>query len=135
MTTTQPDVEKRKERVLKDLSESSKILSTNVRTTALGIVAVVWTLALSPQQNVDERLLLVAVWLAILTLFLDLLQYVAAYMSSRSVLAGLEKGGTRGYNEEDWRYILRGLSFNFKVGTCLTAVVVLLVALAPVLLR
>jgi hypothetical protein len=68
-----------------ELQWLSDKLSAQVRLIALGMLAVSWGLLVSPPQgvNVSARGLLVVAILALLTMIVDMLQYVVGYANTR----------------------------------------------------
>jgi hypothetical protein len=68
-----------------ELQWLSDRLSAQVRTVAIGVLAVTWALLISPLKSapIDQRALLWVALLALLTLLADLMQYVVAYLYIR----------------------------------------------------
>lgn len=122
-------------RSCKDLIEKSKIqdelnfvsdkLSAQVRTTALGALALSWGLLVGESQTAkavasDLRWHLLAVGsLAVLTLFLDFLQYFAGYLNARhafkSVVVDASGREVGQYDDTTWSYRLRRFFFYAKM--------------------
>lgn len=88
-----------------NLDSASDRISTQVRTLAVGVLAVVW-LFLSGSEDVaalnltaGNRQLLTVAGLCVLTLLIDAVQYVASYLSSNAVRKTAEKA-----NDTDAEY-------------------------------
>jgi membrane protein YqaA with SNARE-associated domain len=111
-------------------------LSVQVRWVAVGILAFVWGLIISPPKELalSPRLLLWAGLLAILALLGDLLQYIFGYIYTMRVLRRIEKGTDQAYNRRHPLYRLRNYCFVAKQITVLAAAVVLVMAVLPPLL-
>ena len=102
----------RKVAVIERLDALTDRLSTQVRTIALGILALAWAL-LSGRSDAAESVsgmwkshLVFVAWLSILVMFLDFLQYVAGYRDTRNLLDRMEREGKdeAQYNEKSfWR--------------------------------
>ena len=83
--------------VYSDLDFATDRLSTQVRTLALGVLALVWTFLSAAKEVIPlklggskEPLVLIGA-LCVLALLLDLLQYVAFYISANGVRKQAEK--------------------------------------------
>ena len=119
------------QRVYDDLDFVTDRISTQVRTIALGVLALAWlflaggkeTPALGLQQSV--RSLLGVAALAVGALLCDYLQYVAGYLAANSVRQRAEtaKKATALYNYRDVRYGLRKVLFWLKQGLAAAATV------------
>ena len=112
-------------------------LSVQVRWVAVGILAFVWGLIISPPKGLDlsPKLLLWAGLLAILALLLDLLQYLFGYLYTMQTLRKIEKGKTeQSYNRRHPLYRLRDACFVAKQIVVFVAGIVLVVAVVPPLL-
>lgn len=114
-----------KSKIQDELNFVSDKLSSQVRTTALGALALSWGLLVgeSPTAKAvanDLKWHLLAVGcLAVLTLFLDFLQYVAGYLNARAAFKNVIKdaaGNEVGeYDDQAWSYILRKYFFYAKM--------------------
>jgi len=112
-------------------------LSVQVRWVAVGILAFVWGLIISPPKGLDlsPKLLLWAGLLAILALLLDLLQYLFGYLYTMQTLRKIEKGKTeQSYNRRHPLYRLRDACFVAKQIVVFVAGILLVVAVVPPLL-
>jgi hypothetical protein len=111
-------------------------LSVQVRWVAVGILAFVWGLIISPPRALvlSPRLLLWAGLLAITALLVDLLQYVVGYAYTMRILRRIERGAEASYNRRHVLYRLRHYCFVAKQIIALGAGVVLAIAVLPPLL-
>jgi hypothetical protein len=111
-------------------------LSVQVRWVAVGILAFVWGLIISPPRELvlSPRLLLWAGLLAITALLVDLLQYVVGYAYTMRILRRIERGAEASYNRRHVLYRLRHYCFVAKQIIALGAGVVLAIAVLPPLL-
>lgn len=108
--------------VLDQLTSLSDRLSTQVRTVALGILALTWGLLVGDSTAAKEisfhwRGNLVALGgLAVLVMFLDFLQYVAGYHNVRALQKRMEKEGLdeAKFDDASWSWKLRLFFFNAK---------------------
>jgi hypothetical protein len=122
-----------------DLKTVADTISTQIRTIAVGVLAVVWLLLTRGDQapvlskQPDRTLLLVCAVLCIVTLVADYLQYFFGYSNSRAVLKAAEDQGhtETSYNYTAVRYVLRTVFFWIKQLLAMAAVVVLLLVLLP----
>ena len=99
--------------VLKELGDVTDRLSSQVRTTAIAILAVAWGILIgdSPAAKAlsSERkpILVLLGIMAVLVLFLDFLQYLAGYFSTRGLLRKIEESdateGEYNYRGTAWR--------------------------------
>ena len=122
--------------VLADLDFATDRLSTQVRQLSLGVLAVSWALLVkdegTPSLTLGTPVLLGFAAMAILTMVVDFLQYLAAYFASRRALEDLKDGGTGKY-KNSWRsFRARKWCFALKLGLCLVTVGAFLVTLAVV---
>lgn len=112
----------KKKDVLDELTSVSNRLSTQVRTVALGILALTWGLLVGDSTAAKDisshwRGNLVALGgLAVFVMFLDFLQYVAGYRNVRALLRKMEKEGLEEarYDDTSWSWRLRLFFFNAK---------------------
>jgi hypothetical protein len=126
-----------KKDILTALDDVTDKLSSQVRTTALGVLALSWGLLVgdSPAAkaiSADFRAILVVLGGAsVAVLFLDFLQYFAGYFSTKRVLDEVEdKGEDQGeYDSSSLAYQLRRFFFWAKQFALMLTVVTLLVTL------
>jgi hypothetical protein len=111
-------------------------LSVQVRWVAVGILAFVWGLIISPPRElaISQRLVLWAGLLAIAALLVDLLQYVVGYVYTVRILRRMERGIDASYNRRHLLYRLRHYCFVAKQIIALGAGVMLASAVLPPLL-
>jgi hypothetical protein len=111
-------------------------LSVQVRWVAVGILAFVWGLIISPPRELvlSQRLILWAGLLAIAALLVDLLQYVVGYIYTVRLLRTMERGADASYNRRHPLYRLRHYCFVAKQIIALGAGVMLAIAVLPPLL-
>lgn len=111
-------------------------LSVQVRWVAVGILAFVWGLIISPPRElaISQRLVLGAGLLAIAALLVDLLQYVVGYVYTMRILRRMERGSEASYNRRHLLYRLRHYCFVAKQVIALGAGVMLAIAVLPPLL-
>lgn len=111
-------------------------LSVQVRWVAVGILAFVWGLIISPPRElaIAQRLVLWAGLLAIAALLVDLLQYVVGYVYTVRILRRMERGIDASYNRRHPLYRLRHYCFVAKQIIALGAGVMLAIAVLPPLL-
>jgi hypothetical protein len=125
---------------VQDVSEEaqwlSDRLSVQVRWVAVGILAFVWGLIISPPRElaISQRLVLWAGLLAIAALLVDLLQYVVGYIYTVRILRRMERGTDASYNRRHPLYRLRHYCFVAKQIIALGAGVMLAIAVLPPLL-
>jgi len=109
--------------ILKELDFVTDKLSAQVRTTALGALVFVWALlvgespiARSVAGQLEWHLVGVAA-VAILTMFLDFLQYVAGYVNEKNVYRAMQaaKEDTAEYDETRCSWRLRLIFFWAKI--------------------
>jgi hypothetical protein len=125
-----------KEKILSQLDVVSDKLSTQVRTTTLGVLALTWGLLVgdSPTaQAISLKLrpsLVVLGGAAVFVLFLDFLQYFAAYLNVSEIRAQMEEKGLQ-ETEYDYRSATHRLRIFFfwakMIALMLTVVGLLLV--------
>jgi hypothetical protein len=125
---------------VQDVSEEaqwlSDRLSVQVRWVAVGILAFVWGLIISPPRELalSPRLVLWAGLLAIAALLVDLLQYIVGYIYTMRILRRMERGADASYNRRHVLYRLRHYCFVAKQIIVLSAGVMLAIAVLPPLL-
>ncbi len=126
-----------KEQVLKELDFVTDRLSSQVRTTALGVLALSWGLlvgetkvflTLSPELRIA---LLRAGVAAVLVLFFDFLQYLFGFWGTMVVYRTGEKSGNFIYKYRDWRWVARAVFFVLKLLLTFVAVIYLVVTIMP----
>jgi hypothetical protein len=108
--------------VLDQLTSVSDRLSTQVRTVALGILALTWGLLVGDSAAAKDisshwRGNLVALGgLAVLVMFLDFLQYVAGYHNVRALQEKMEKESLEEvrFDDTSWSWKLRLFFFHAK---------------------
>lgn len=124
--------DKQKERIYADLDFSTDRLSTHVRSLSFGILAIVWALMVkgegADRLQWSPRLLLLLAGLSILTMLVDFLQYVAAYLAGYRAKRDWDDGGTGEYQPTWLSRRMRGWCFNAKIALCLTATTIFLIA-------
>src|SRR5262245_39469298 len=75
------------ETIFEDLNFSTDRLSTQVRQISFGVLAIIWAILIGDANvGVNIRYSLALAALAVITMLLDLIQYVAAYLASRRAL-------------------------------------------------
>jgi hypothetical protein len=114
-----------KSRIQDELNFASDRLSSQVRTTALGSLALSWGLLVGESQTAksaanDLKWNLLAVGsLAVLALFLDFLQYLAGYLNARkafeSVVVDANGKEVGQYDAKAWSYRFRRFFFYAKM--------------------
>jgi hypothetical protein len=114
-----------KSKIQDELNFVSDKLSSQVRTTALGALALSWGLLVGESKTAqavadDLKWNLLAVGgLAVLTLFFDFLQYFEGYLNARSAFKNVakdDKGTEVGqYDDKAWSYRLRKFFFFAKM--------------------
>ena len=125
------------------LDFASDRLSTQIRTLALGVLALVWLFLSGSRDvadlklNVGKKQLLAIAALCVLTLLIDAAQYWASYLSSNSVRRTAETSHKKEaeYDETTWTRRLQQGSFWAKQLTALLATAWLLIILATALAR
>jgi len=107
--------------VVSELQFISDRLSTQVRTVALGLLAISWTILVgdsaflrSLAEGLGKSLLGVAI-LCVLALFLDFLQYVAGYAYVKRALAAAEKNESKEVDYDPDSFLIKLRSFLFWV--------------------
>jgi len=111
-----------KEQILEDLDWITDRLSTQVRTVALGVLALAWGLLLGDKEPAKSEVLhlkwhLMAIGgTCVLVLVLDYLQYVAGYANTRGILKEMESEGKKQeqFDPKKLSYRLRGAFFVLK---------------------
>jgi hypothetical protein len=132
-----------KKDVLDQLTSVSDRLSTQVRTVALGILALTWGLLVGDSTAAKDisshwRGNLVALGgLAVLVMFLDFLQYVAGYYNVRALQKKMEKEGLAEvrFDDTSWSWKLRLFFFYAKQWALAINVTWLLIVLSLWLLN
>lgn len=127
-----------KDKIIDELGFLTDKISTQVRTVALGVLALAWGLliggpATPPVATKSLKSQLVAIGAsAILTMFLDFLQYVAGYVNTIGLLIWMEKNKLdKGeYDYESMSYRLRRILFRTKCWLLAGTVIWLLAVLA-----
>lgn len=112
-------------------------LSTQVRTVAIGTLAVAWGLIVSPPMSIKmhPRALLGVAGLALLTLVADLLQYTFGYMNTTRLLNRMEKDKrVYLYSKKSCLRMLRVGCFWLKLGVALASAVLLGILLLKAIL-
>jgi hypothetical protein len=134
-----------KSKIQDELNFASEKVSSQVRTTALGALALSWGLLVgdSPTAKAvanDLKWNLLAVGgLAVLVLFFDFLQYLAGYLNARKAFKNVVKdanGNEVGqFDDKAWSYRLRRFFFLSKIVMLAITVGWLLLALSRWLIR
>ena len=121
--------------IAEDLNFVTDRLSTQVRTLALGLLGLVWAIAVGEIDGVDPAgsALTRVAFLAILAMAFDLAQYVSAYLQSTRVLTRAEasEDGTASYDSRSALYRARVAFFWGKLVTAGAGTGYLLAVLAP----
>jgi hypothetical protein len=126
-------------KVYEDLTTVGDKISTQVRTIAVGLLALVWLVltggdhAPSLLGTPSRPLLVFVALLCILTLVFDYLQYLCGWLSSDAVRkkADAESLDETSFNYDDVRYRLRNGFFWLKQILAMVSVVLVLIALVP----
>lgn len=108
-----------KQDILKEMEFLSDRISTQVRTVALGLLAITWGLLIGKSDVAIEvagsmkRSLMAIGGIAILTMFFDFLQYSFGYLATRTLFKEMERENRDEgkYKYSDWRYKFRGYLF------------------------
>jgi|SRR5579872_7517910 len=132
-----------KTEIIAELNFVTETLSTQVRTTALGALALSWGLLIGESktaQALSAQLKWHLVWvgaLAVLALFCDFLQYVAGYKNTRTVYKKMQSAGKNegSYDETSFWFRVRVIFFYTKMIVLSVAVVWLLSALGHWLVK
>lgn len=111
-----------RDRIIQDLDWITDRLSTQVRTVALGVLALAWGLLLGDKDSSKADMLhlkwhlMVIGGFCVLVLVLDYLQYLAGYTSTRGVFRAMEAANTdKGqYDSKKFSYRLRQGLFALK---------------------
>ncbi len=120
-----------KAQIVEDLNWITDRLSTQVRTVALGVLALAWGLLLGDKDPAKSDVLHLK-WhlmgiggVCVLVLVLDYLQYVAGYAETRGLLKTMEseKKENGQYDPKKLSYRLRGAFFALKQWTLAAAIV------------
>jgi hypothetical protein len=118
------------EELYQELQFLSDRLSTQVRTVALSVIALVWLFVAGASQLTSlpampsrQALLRIAA-LALASLVFDYLQYVFGYLAANALRKTAERGGAKSaeYDYADWRYRARSALFWLKQLTVLASV-------------
>jgi hypothetical protein len=129
------------QRVYDDLDFVTDRISAQVRTIAIGVLALAWLFLAGGKdtpslglQHQTKPLLGVAA-LAIVALLCDYLQYLAGYLATNAVRTAAERANrkTATYDYRDVRYGLRGLCFWLKQAFAAAATIWMLVMLVRAL--
>ena len=116
-----------RDKVVEELNFVTDKLSTQVRTTALGIVVFVWGLLLGQPSATEDiarewkRHLVGIGGAAVLVMFVDFLQYVAAYVNVKSLYD--RRGSTGEYDDSSISYKVRLYLFYAKILLLIVVVV------------
>ena len=120
-----------KAEIVGDLDWITDRLSTQVRTVALGVLALAWGLLLGDKDPAKSEVLHLK-WhlmgiggICVLVLVLDYLQYVAGYTETSGLLKTMErlKQDHGQYDRKKLSYRLRGVFFALKQWTLAAAIV------------
>ena len=126
-----------KEKVGKDLELMSVRISTIVRTTAVGLLAIGWALLVNERDRLQVAPLpvLIAIALGFIALLFDWAQYLVAYLNSARTWDQMELDpALKGWNP-DRLYEWRRYFFAAKQVAAFLGVIALLSAIAPAILR
>ncbi|HYD17690.1 MAG TPA: hypothetical protein VEF76_04340 [Patescibacteria group bacterium] len=107
------------ERAHEDLNFTSERISEQTRTISLSIIAIVWVLLIGGEDKPilpsvpDARQLIVAGFLALLTLFLDYAQYAVGFINTKLLVdkAELENLNSISFKKEGFLYNCRSAFF------------------------
>ncbi|MDZ7292247.1 MAG: hypothetical protein ONB44_15925 [candidate division KSB1 bacterium] len=126
------------DKIIEELQFLSDRISTQVRTIAVSLIALVWAMFVGGKEapNLpslpERRQLLIAAGLALATMFCDYLQYFFGYLATNLVRkrAEADPKAPAEYDYSDWRYRLRVIMFWAKQALLGVAVVYVAVLLA-----
>jgi hypothetical protein len=123
--------------VAKDLDDISARISTLVRATCVGILAVGWGFLVTPNDRISVLPLgvLVAIALAFVALLLDWAQYLVGYLNGCNTWNAMELDGElRGWTPDKF-YGFRTYLFAAKQAVAFCGVAVLVGAMVPTIIR
>jgi hypothetical protein len=119
--------------VIQELQGLSDRISAQIRLVAAGLLAVAWALLVSPRDftiQISPTWLLFVTCLCLLTMGLDLAQYVFGYLDSAARKALMERNpSVRGWNRTATLYHLRSWCFWTKLVAVAAAFLALMVPL------
>ena len=118
--------EERKKELTEDLGFVTGQISTLVRQLTFGVLALVWALLLRDKDlsaiDWSPRFLLVLAGLAVLTMTMDFMQYMAGYAATRRAYREVELGRDGKFQPGWLSYRLRGWCFMAKIALCMLLV-------------
>ena len=126
-----------KEQVSKDLDDMSDRISTIVRATAIGVLAVGWGFLVTPNTRIQvwTGFVLTAIALAFLALLCDWAQYLVGYLNSARTWDAMERDEKlRGWTPDAF-YHLRRAFFCAKQAATFAGVVILVSGMLPAIIR
>jgi len=112
----------KKHEVLDQMKSLSDRISTQVRTIALGLLALTWGLLIGESEAAaafsgeSRHSLILIGGIAIITMCFDFLQYLFGYRNTYALLKEMEREGKEKgqYRTADWAYKLRSVFFVAK---------------------
>ena len=123
-----------KDKIVEELGVLSDKISTVVRTTAIGLLAVGWGFIVAPSERfrLHPAAVLAIIVCALLGLMLDWLQYLAGYVNTYSRFRQMERDpNLRGWDPSDWSYGLRDALWKAKQLIVALGVVILVASAVP----
>jgi hypothetical protein len=127
------------DRVIADALESTAQISSLVRTTAVGVLAIAWGFLVTPSTRFPAPppiIVLSVIALVISGLLVDWMQYVAAWLDSSARRRAMERDEElRGWNPNTFCYRCRTRCFVAKQVLVGLAAVLLVAGLAPSIIR
>jgi hypothetical protein len=126
------------EKIIEELHFLSDRISTQVRTIAVSLIALVWVLLIGTKDApftpapADRVRLLGVAGLSLSAMVLDYLQYLFGYLSADTTRARAEKSPAKSadYDYDDWRLSLRRGLFWVKQLVLLAALIIFALVLA-----
>ena len=127
------------DRVIEETAANTTQMSTLVRTTAVGVLAVAWGFLVTPSQRIPSPpplIILTVIVLVIVGLFFDWMQYLAAYLDSNARRKAMERDSSlRGWDPTTRCYKCREWCFRLKQVFIGLAAVLLVAGLTPSIVR
>ena len=127
------------DKIIADALESTAQISSLLRTTAVGVLAIAWGFLVTKPDRFPAPppvIVLGVIALVITGLLVDWLQYVFAWLDSSPRRRGMENDpGLRGWDPDTFCYRCRGRCFIAKQVLVGLAAVLLVAGLAPSIIR